>query len=85
VIALDLLLETLPDALVGDGARKVPRVAGDRLPGRPVARRPARPGGLPGRVGLRARSHADPQVDLLLLAHPDGAYDATAEPGAGAA
>jgi hypothetical protein len=57
MLALDALLERLPDALVGDPARKRLRLLGDRLPD-----------ALSRRIGLEARLGDDPTVDLLLLA-----------------
>jgi hypothetical protein len=57
VIALDLLLDTLPDALVGEEAYKRLRLVGDQLPD-----------SLSRRIGLEARLHDDPRVDLMVLA-----------------
>src|SRR5205807_2009692 len=57
MITLDLLLDRLPDLLVGEEAGKRLRMIGDHLPD-----------ALTGRVGLEARLHDDPRVDLLLLA-----------------
>ncbi|HYN97713.1 MAG TPA: hypothetical protein VES42_28065 [Pilimelia sp.] len=56
MLALDALLERLPDALVGDLARKRLRLVGDRLPD-----------ALSRRIGLEARLGDDATVDLLLL------------------
>lgn len=60
MIALDVLLDTLPTALVDDAAYKRLRLVGDQLPD-----------ALTGRIGLEARLHDDPQVDLLLLANTE--------------
>lgn len=57
MLALDALLERLPDALIGDPARKRLRLLGDRLPD-----------ALSHRIGLEARLGDEPAVDLLLLA-----------------
>jgi hypothetical protein len=56
MIALDLLLDRLPEGLVDEAATKRLRLIGDRLPD-----------ALAGRVGLEARLNSDPRVDLLLL------------------
>ncbi|GAA2529193.1 hypothetical protein [Pilimelia columellifera] len=56
MMALDVLLERLPTALVDDPARKRLRLLADPLPD-----------ALSARIGLEARLGDDPTVDLLLL------------------
>src|SRR5205814_581827 len=55
VIALDLMLDTVPDSLVGEAAHKRLRRIRDHLPD-----------ALAERIGLELRLHDDPQADLLL-------------------
>jgi hypothetical protein len=57
MFALQLLLETLPEALVSESTSGRLLAIGDQFPD-----------ALTGRIGLEARLHNDSQVDLLLLA-----------------
>lgn len=57
MIGLDILLDTIPSALVGGVAHKRLRLVGDHLPD-----------ALTACIGLEAWLHDDPRVDLLLLA-----------------
>jgi hypothetical protein len=56
MFALELLLDTVPEALVNEATRRRLHLVGDRLPD-----------ALTGRIGLEAHLDDDSRVDLLLL------------------